>query len=73
MAFVPAFVVRFAILIVGTTVKVAVPLIVPDTAFSIEERPIVKFLPPPTTCVTTPGNVNVVAPAAIVAVPLPAE
>ena len=64
-------VVKFAIFIVGTTVKVATPVAVPRMPLTGAERTILKFLPPPTTWVVTPGKVKVVAPAAIVAVPLP--
>ena len=63
-------VVKFAILIVGMTFMVAVPVAVPKTALTNEDAVKVKFLPPEEICVTTPGNVKVVAPAAIVAEPL---
>ena len=73
LALVPAFVVRFAILIVGTTVIVAVPVVTPETALTIEDKFMVKFLPPLAIWVVTEGNVKVVAPAAMVALPAKVE
>ena len=62
-------VVRLATEIEGITIKVAVPVVAPPIAFTIVETAIVKFLPPPASCVVTDGNVSVVAPAKIVAEP----
>ena len=57
-------------LTVGTVTKFAVPVVVPATAFTIEDKLTVKCLPPPTSWVVMLGKVNAVAPAAMVAVPL---
>ena len=46
-AFEPAFIVKSAILNAGIKFNVAVPVVVPATAFTRAESVMVKFLPPP--------------------------
>ena len=65
----PAFVVTLLILIVGITIIVPTPVVVPAFAIVIEDKFILKVLPPPEVCVVTAVNVTDVWPAAIVAVP----
>ena len=67
---VPAFALTLPILIVGSAIIVAVPVVVPATALAIELMVIVKFLPPELSCVVTPGKLTLVLPARIVAVPV---
>ena len=73
LAFAPAIVETLPMLIVGITINVAVPVVAPANAFTIDDKLIVKFLPPPLTCVVTLGKVKVVCPAGIVAEPLSDE
>ena len=67
---VPALALVFAIEIVGITIILAVPTVVPATALVIALKVMVKFLPPLESCVVTDGNVIEVEPAAMVALPV---
>ena len=70
LAFVPAFVVTLPTLNVGTVIRVAVPVAVPNNPFTTDEIVKVKFLPLPDIFVAIAGKVTLVAPAAKVAVPV---